>query len=369
MLAREWAEADRVFQSAEAILSSQVQAVLHGWQDAVTEQRRQLSLVIRTETAGNLRILRILETPDRPQAGGWSTRFVKSLAFSPDSSYLAVGADNGTLTWWRTSDGTLIHTFEAEASVRSVAISPDGKLLAAGLSDGQVVVVSADNLAPHHQWRMESSNNVTSMAFSPDGRLLLSANVGAIGLWDVQSGQALGLKRVAGQSPAALSPDGRLLAAASREGPVRLWELSAEYVQHELTAASEPVKMTFSPDGSLLAVLYEDETVRLWDVESGSLAGTKAAGKRRLCAAAFSCDGRLLATGGADEVATLWDVQSLVPLTDLHGHTGWMTALAFSTNGLLLATGGNDSRALLWGLSLPDDPALPNPSRLQTAMP
>jgi tRNA A-37 threonylcarbamoyl transferase component Bud32/DNA-directed RNA polymerase subunit RPC12/RpoP len=356
MEARDWAAATGVAVSAQSALKGPGSAALGAWREVVAEWRRRLALIITSDTAGRLRILHVLETPDTEQTES-ATRFVKCLAFSPDGAYVAVGADNATVTWWRTADGAPVHTFGTPAPVRSVAISADGKVLAAGLDQGQLMTFSLEDRRPQHQWRMKSANNVSSLAFSVDGRLLLAASVREVSLWDAGSGRPLELKRAAGRSPAALSPDGRLLAAATGASSVRLWELKADYLVHELASTCEPLEMAFSPDGSLLAVLYDDETAGLWNVESGTLTDSFEVGKRRLQAVAFSCDGRLLATGGVDNAVRLWDVFAGTLLAELPGHTSWVTAAAFGPDGRLLATGGNDSKVLLWGVAAPDEPS------------
>lgn len=64
----------------------------------------------------------------------------------------------------------------------------------------------------------------------------------------------------------AFSPDGRLLATASHDYTVRLWDPATGKHLHTLTGHTEWVMgVAFGPDGRLLVTASYDETARLWD--------------------------------------------------------------------------------------------------------
>ncbi len=124
--------------------------------------------------------------------------YVKSIAFSPDDKLLASGTDS-EFQLWRTSDGSLIYTINLPAinmanisknmvevnDIKSIAFSPDGNVVAYGRVDGSLFFFRTSD-GTLLQAINAHNKSIISLAFSPDGFFLVSSSADrTIRLWGV----------------------------------------------------------------------------------------------------------------------------------------------------------------------------------------
>ena len=213
---------------------------------------------------------------------------------------------------------------QSEAKVSSVEFSPDGKSLAtAGNSGCKLWDVST--------WQerktLSAGNAPNAAAFSPDGKTIaIAEGSNRLRFFDVATGQeqAVTHAEMGVLHGVAFSRDGKIVAATG-QGGAKLWEIVRREgqmtleVPRTLAGHMNPVgRVAYSPDGTLLATAsrsWKNGVVILSDVPKMQLRAII----RDAHVCAFSPDGKTLAAAGTTHVndewlysLKLWDVANVM---------------------------------------------------------
>ncbi len=257
-----------------------------------------------------------------PYCPAWRNR----PAISPDGCYIAAGDNrSGNVFVWELATGTQITQLPPEVpGIDAVAWSPDGKLFATTLH------VHGTRLWGTNDWQLLRHLSASSVvAFSPDSRLVATHCDYEVRLWDADSAKlcsVIATGPVAAQR-IAFGADGRQLYLCQDDGAIRIWTLTDDGdvatesrtpgvitpVMRTLLGHTARVQgMAIAPDARLLATASFDGTVRLWD-----LAGSGGAIPVLHCpgvAAALSPNLDRLTTVTSDSHVATWDVASATML-------------------------------------------------------
>jgi len=185
--------------------------------------------------SGRLRIWNILSN-EREIVLTNSAGPIESAVFSEDGKRLAVAGKGSQTRLWNTTDwSSELLGDSISGQVNRLAFSLDGTHLAqAGNKGGMVFDLASRKTVFRFQ-----DGRVTSLALSQNGRFLAAGTErNLIHLWDVNSGQPLGILRghVASVEGLSFSPDGKTLASCG-DNRAKLWNI--ETLQEHSQPTSE----------------------------------------------------------------------------------------------------------------------------------
>jgi RNA polymerase sigma factor (sigma-70 family) len=285
---------------------------------------------------------------------------VTCLAFSPDGKTVAAGGNGRVVVLCDVETGKVLQELKPHTnSVRGLAFSSDGKYLATGDAQSTIRVWDLKTNQKVQEIDNQSLTEALTLAFGADNKTILCAgawndsgfmipagatmkingkevkvpkdftlNIQGITIkprpgnyvveWDLATGKEV--RKFAGLKEhvrsLACSPDGKLVAGASKDGKISIWEADSgkeklHFLAHPSNGAlaflASP-QLVFSPDSKTLASASTDRTIRLWDVNTAREIGQFEAKDGAFSSLVYSKDGKLLVSGNTDTGVLIWNV-------------------------------------------------------------
>ena len=308
-----------------------------------------------------------------------------SFAFSNDDTKLASASYNTIIVWDLATGGAILSYTGRLGYIKSVVFLEGDTKLALGCFDSNVRVwdVGTGESERDLEANCGCINSIRTFEGDSSVDLVLGSEEGIVQVWDIDSGvlrhtfQARGriadaalnsdktevlfaflennlrlTEFVAGEEPVrvlkghldsindiAFSYDGRMLASASDDRTVRMWNSSSAEEERTLQHTCAVTKATFSHDGTKLASVSYDNIMRMWDVAKGE-SQQMLRHERRISCVAFSPDGTMLAFGDDAQPGCirLWNLTTGTVGRLLWDEAGRPRTLAFSADGTKLVS-------------------------------
>jgi len=154
-------------------------------------------------------------------------------------------------------------------------------------------------------------------------------------------------------------PQGKFLASCSDDMTLKVWTMDKDGCVHDLQAHQKEIyTIKWSPTGPgtqnpnmnlVLASASFDSTVRLWDVEKGTCVHTLTRHKEPVYSVAFSPCGKFLASGSFDKCVHIWSTQSGQLVHSYRG-TGGIFEVCWNSRGDKVGASASDGTVFVLDL-------------------
>lgn len=313
-----------------------------GWKDVAFSRRRDA--FVSRYTSGGTSVVRIAD--GRVTAVEFPGHVLDARFIGRDR--IITTYSDGGLAIWRAATGDLEkRMFQGDQVIR-IDISEDNGLVATCDERGTVTIRRLETWRPIATTTCAPTTAIGNVAgFSTDGRYYVSNSAtGQMTLVDISNRVEHKLKGPSSYiTDTAFSPDSTLLAIASVDGDVHIFELTTFKPVAIVRHSSPVMRIRWAPDGTVLATAHVSGGLRLWDPTSGHVRSLRGH-SRAIRALAFSSDSRRLVTGDRAGNIKLWAVPrpETRKLVDFAPPAIWVSA---SPTGRLVAVLDTHNRILI----------------------
>ncbi|XP_032827700.1 F-box-like/WD repeat-containing protein TBL1XR1 [Petromyzon marinus] len=250
-----------------------------------------------------------------------SNKDVTSLDWNSEGTLLATGSYDGFARIW-TKDGNLSSTLgQHKGPIFALKWNKEGNYILSAGVDKTTIIWDAQTGEAKQQFPFHSAPALDVDWQTDDSFASCSTDMS---IHVCRLGEEEPIRTFRGHTNEVNAikwdPSGTLLASCSDDMTLKIWSMKQDTCVHDLQAHSKEIyTIRWSPSGShsghpnsgqMLASASFDATVRLWDVESGTCTHVLTRHTEPVYSVAFSPDGKYLATGSFDKCVHIWNTQT-----------------------------------------------------------
>jgi len=198
------------------------------------------------------------------------TDLVFDVAFTPDAKRILSAGMDGSVRVWDVKTGQLIRRLLGHESwVRSVAVSADGRLAVSTGNDLRVIVWNLKTLRPEQEAFIAHKEVATCVEFVGETKQVVTTGYDkALRYWDLNSPTQPLIRTMTGHTApirmACVTADGRFaITCSSDETTARMWHLKTGKDVHRFAGTHPHRAIAVTPDGRILASADKNGRIHL----------------------------------------------------------------------------------------------------------
>ncbi len=282
------------------------------------------------------------------------SKAVRSIDFLPNStSFFTAGSEGNILKWNARSENPQYNTIlSGRGILEKIKVTNDGKWLIIAENRNGILLHNLSSSGSVPEKISGNDLNIRSIALAPDNNTFYTAGTeNFIERFVIDSRMSEVIIETGSRiNSLALSPNGRTLAAGSRDGKLITWNTSGNFDQTViLNVPNNAVQsVNFSPNGRYLACGLLNGKILIFSTGNFELVKEITEHQARVTEIDFSPDGRFLASSAYDGKVLLWNMNdfSSSPVI-FNDNGGFVFTVNFSTSGNYMVSGSAQENRLV----------------------
>ncbi|XP_014036496.1 notchless protein homolog 1 isoform X2 [Salmo salar] len=224
---------------------------------------------------------------------------------------LYTSSQDRTVKVWRAKDGVQCRTLQGHAHwVNTLALSTDYVLRTGAFEPADATINPQDQTGTFEELKEKALQRYNKVRGEAPERLVSGSDDFTLFLWNPAEDKKP-LARLTGHSALVnevlFSPDTRLLASASFDKSIKIWDgRTGKYLQSLRGHVAAVYQVAWSADSRLMVSGSSDSTLKVWDIKTGKLHTDLPGHADEVFAVDWSPDGQRVVSGGKDKCLRIW---------------------------------------------------------------
>ncbi len=269
---------------------------------------------------------------------------VTALQWTRDGRLMSVGADSQLILWKLPQ--AKIKTFTSRKNpITTAAISLDGKFLASTGSDGVIRIHKLDEATQEPAQLRLADKRITQICFSSDARRIIAADIGGNAVvWDRDGKELARFRLERGIRSITFAPSEALILGAGLDRVVHVWHMESRKEVAQLTGHTFGIRCAaMSADGKRIAAGSDDGTLRVWKQRDQNNPIVLKGHRASVTACVFVNDNTLVSSS-LDGTVRAWHSGNAQQTAEAVVAADGIESLAVSADGKSLAIGQSDGK-------------------------
>ena len=219
----------------------------------------------------------------------------------------------------------------------------------------QLPVLQKKRLNPS-RYLQAHTDAVQSVALSPNGKVIASASDdGTVKLWDLTADNPNPIKEIKDQGgwvQAVVFLNDQQIITAGQDKQIKIIDIASGKILKTLSGHTNLIRsLAIAPASDLLVSGSYDNSVNLWQISTGKLSRSLKGHQDKVLSVAISPDGKQVVSASRDKTVKVWDAQTGEELKTLKGHLEGFTSVLITPNGKQVISGSSDKVIRVWDLA------------------